>query len=318
MNPALTAVGSVYLRCDEPVTRVDWQAVETGLREARKCGAVRFVAKGVRPEVSEVVEKATRLALRMGLSVRVDLEVKERWDPRFDMLMKKGIEVVARTAPQTPAQGTPAFPRSVAPHVTTYVVVDGSNQRCLEADVETWLVVNGVRRVVLLLSMDSGLKPAEYVELCARMCRLAAEYPGRVWARLPWAFLDGGSWSVVRRLCDYARTIGVCLDGGVVPCGVKRPAGDGTPTVRDAPLKHILRSDRLMVSFRETRLPDSVQGVCRRCVFRRYCANICPAHVYNVTGSCTDSYPDCEVLEAHGLFPKQCLVSEWPEEMGIR
>lgn len=307
MNSVSTAIHTVYLRCDEPVAKIDWQAVEKGIKEACKYGAVNLTAKGVRLEMFREAQKAVDLALKIGLSVRVDLIIEKSWEQGFNKLLKCGVEVVAVLTPQTLAQGALIIPRSIAPHITTYVVVDKTNQQRLEADVERLLVVYSVKRVVVHLT--SRVKPEEYVDLCARICKLAVKYPGKVWARIPWALLDDRSWSVVRRLCNYSQIIGLCLDGGVIPCGLKRGTVSSTPSIRDASLQDILRSDPIIVGFRETRVPESVQGICRRCVFRWYCANICPAYVYNVSGSFISSYPDCEALAAHGLFPKQCLLS---------
>lgn len=301
-------LNTLYLRCDAPVATLRWESVVKGLQQAADCGAKHILVNGLRRDISELVERVLEVSLRKGFSIRVDAELDEGWVACWDSMVARGLDFVVHIPSVTFPFEDLKIPRLIAPRLTAYLTVDGRNQQGFEAEVETILNVVGVGRVVLVVVMQAGLGPSEYTWVCERIRKLATQYPNRVWARLPWVLLDERSWHVSRRLCDYSHTIGLRLDGGVVPCGVDVHNEGEIPNIRDASLEEILRFDPFITHFRQMVVPDEVQGVCRRCVFRRYCANICPAYVYNKTGSFTNSYPECELMLRAGVFPASCLL----------
>ncbi len=301
-------VSAVYLRCDEPCENGGWKAVRSGLEQAARCGARSLLIKASRLVEPDLIARAVDLCRGRGFSIRFDVALDDNWDSRWRATIEKGVSLVLHIPPEALPGVSLQIPRSLARDLTVYVEVEHRNQGRLEDVVRTLLASIGVSKVVLFVTMRHGLGSSEYLSLCSRVRALAVQYPGQIWARMPWVLLDGDTWRVSRRLCDYSHTIGLRLDGGIVPCGAKRRAEDGIPTVCDARLEEILRFDPFMAGFRDIVLPDDVQGVCRRCVFSRYCANICPAYVYNTTGSFTESYPECQQLLADGLFPECCLL----------
>jgi len=64
-----------------------------------------------------------------------------------------------------------------------------------------------------------------------------------------------------------------------------------------------------MINLRKELSYENLQGVCDKCIFKKYCAGMCRAHAYSVYGKLNAPYPICQKLFDHGLFPKEYLLS---------
>lgn len=107
--------------------------------------------------------------------------------------------------------------------------------------------------------------------------------------------------------CGVFGILGVIASGHYALCGI----GEQVPDLifgevgRDR-LDEVWRENPVLKALREG-LPDRLEGVCRRCLMKRYCLGSCVAQNYYSTGSLWAPYWFCEQAEEAGLFPPSRL-----------
>jgi len=163
-------------------------------------------------------------------------------------------------------------------------------------------------------SLGSALLLLQNHTECADMLRvLGTQYPGRISVLLPWSLTNPiESPGLVFGRCTADEIVGVLPDGGISLCGLGI-------TCRETIVGNALSEDPLQL-WRESPFFASIRalfggeqgfsGVCGVCVFRRYCANVCPASAYELRGSFSASYPTCQELFEAGVFPEEYLLRE--------
>lgn len=154
---------------------------------------------------------------------------------------------------------------------------------------------------------------SEYTELAHTLEGLMSSYPEKIGTSLPWVLIADFPpeyLNITRTVCNYKNLLTILPNGDISLCGV----GMTHPSTI---LGNIAQVNLLDVWAKEPGLlenlhnmnPLYVDGICGRCVFRKYCANMCPAYVYEIYGTFTSSYPLCEELDQAGLFPEKYLVN---------
>lgn len=139
---------------------------------------------------------------------------------------------------------------------------------------------------------------------------LSTQYPGRISVILPWAFVNPIECpGLVFGRCAADELIGILPNGDASLCGIGitcRNAVVGN-TINEDPVK-LWQESPFFVSIRTLFKKQEFLGVCGICVFRRYCANVCPAYAFERFGSFSAPYAVCQELFEAGLFPNEYLL----------
>lgn len=149
----------------------------------------------------------------------------------------------------------------------------------------------------------------EFVQVLERMDK---KYPGKIGTFLPWALIAGfmsNPLTITRSVCEYKSLLTLLPNGDISLCGI----GIINPStvignIKYTTLSEIWENESSLLADLHSMNPLQLEGICKRCIFKNYCANMCPAFVYDVYGKFAASYPICEELEASGLFPEKYLV----------
>ncbi len=104
-------------------------------------------------------------------------------------------------------------------------------------------------------------------------------------------------------VCNIHSILGVLSTGSLALCGIGTQEDDlvyghlGEDSVVDAWTSHpgLLR----LRAF----IPTEFEGVCGRCIFKRYCLGACVAHNYNESKRLTAPFWFCRLAEEANLFP---------------
>lgn len=151
-----------------------------------------------------------------------------------------------------------------------------------------------------------------YKELAHTLEEIEEMYPGKIGTSLPWVLIaDFASdhLDITRTVCEYKSLLTLLPNGDVSLCGV----GITSPStivgnIQQDALSDIWENKPGLLSELHDMDPLHIHGICGKCIFRRYCANMCPAYVYDIYGTFAASYPLCEELRASDLFPEKYLV----------
>ncbi|MCK4259610.1 MAG: hypothetical protein KAX49_11570 [Halanaerobiales bacterium] len=187
------------------------------------------------------------------------------------------------------------------------IFLDSTNIYKAEESIKSLLDKYKFLRVKIITSIRSLGSIDVYLDLVNTLQTMHKIYKDRLYAMIPWCLLDLSTLTLGRTVCQYQRAVGVFLDGAVTVCGVSRNIKEPTNSLVDLSLKEILEKDPFLCQLRET-TPETITGVCQSCVFKNYCANLCPANVYNETGHFNNSYTICQILYDNGRFPVNCLI----------
>lgn len=118
--------------------------------------------------------------------------------------------------------------------------------------------------------------------------------------------------------CTAVEIVRMCLDGRPVDEIIRLLSTEypeveceriraPTFSVSSRRLCEIVRDHPALRQLREFDY-TKVKGVCSQCLFSRYCANQCPAYVFNTTGAFDNSLPECQWLYEKGVFPHEFLI----------
>lgn len=152
----------------------------------------------------------------------------------------------------------------------------------------------------------------QYIEFAQVLEEVEQLYPGKVGTSLPWiltAAFASEKKSIMRSICKYKNLLTLLPNGDISLCGI----GITHPStilgnITEKGIGEIWCSEQGILESLRKMEPLQIEGICGKCIFRKYCANMCPAYVYEVYGTFTASYPLCEDLRASGLFPEKYLL----------
>jgi len=109
-------------------------------------------------------------------------------------------------------------------------------------------------------------------------------------------------------LCSFPYCLGVESNGDVAACdGFFNSPEMIIGNIRESSLAELWNNSPIMNDIRKIN-PTDLKGVCRKCVYRDYCAGGCRASAYNKYKDLTMPDPVCQTIYEAGLFPKDCLV----------
>jgi cyclic pyranopterin phosphate synthase len=155
-------------------------------------------------------------------------------------------------------------------------------------------------------NMDSKLTTQEMVQLIKKMNALMEENP-KISSNLPFALLDP---DVSYYACKAGReSLALLPDGSVSFCAYSAFEKDMVAgNIKETSLEEILENGEIFQQFHK--IESSLQGVCKLCIFKKYCQGSCRAWAYDAYGSLFAPYPLCQRLYEEGFFPKEYLWEE--------
>lgn len=107
--------------------------------------------------------------------------------------------------------------------------------------------------------------------------------------------------------CSFPYCIGINATGDVAPCdGFFNCPEMIIGNIRNQTLKEMWSKSKIVKNIIKIN-PEDLKGVCKRCIYRDYCAGGCRAYSYIKYNDLTMSDPVCQDIYEAGLFPKDCL-----------
>jgi len=123
---------------------------------------------------------------------------------------------------------------------------------------------------------------------------------------IPLAFIRKIDKIKVQRRCNIVNILGILVDGSFSICGI----GENIPELNISPknrsVKQIWEYNKIFKFIREN-IPDKLEGVCSRCIFKYICLGKCRAIAYYRYGSLTAPFPFCQDAYEKGIFPETRL-----------
>ncbi len=102
--------------------------------------------------------------------------------------------------------------------------------------------------------------------------------------------------------CTIHNIIGLLANGDLALCGIGTSVEDllyGNLKTDD--LEDIWKNSNKLAELRKL-IPDELEGICSKCVHKRFCKGTCVAGNYNATGKLNAPYSFCDTAEKRGLF----------------
>lgn len=149
-----------------------------------------------------------------------------------------------------------------------------------------------------LLDINDILKLSQIIH------NIANKYLGKIHISLP-PVLTGPN--IFSSPCRYRELISVLPNGDVSLCGIGITHKELVfGNIRRKSLTEIWQSSKPLKRLQNVNYKD-FKGVCNICIFRKYCANFCPAYAYEVYGDLLAPFPICQELYEKGLFPQKYI-----------
>lgn len=107
--------------------------------------------------------------------------------------------------------------------------------------------------------------------------------------------------------CTIHSIIGLLANGDLALCGIGTSVDDllyGNLKTDD--LEEIWKNSPKLAELRRL-IPDELEGICSKCLHKRFCKGTCVAGNYNSSGKLNAPYSFCSTAENLGLFPKSRL-----------
>lgn len=107
--------------------------------------------------------------------------------------------------------------------------------------------------------------------------------------------------------CPFPYCIGISADGYIAPCdGLFNCNEMILGNIREKSLSEIWNESKILKEIRKIN-PSDLKGVCKKCIYKDYCAGGCRAHAYIKYRNFTAPDPICQMIYEASLFPKDCL-----------
>lgn len=109
--------------------------------------------------------------------------------------------------------------------------------------------------------------------------------------------------------CSFPYYIAINSNGDVAPCdGLFSYPEMILGNIREKSLLEIWQKSKLLQELRKID-PSDLKGICKKCLYRDYCAGGCRAAAYINYRDFRMPDPVCQIVYESGLFPKDCLKS---------
>ena len=294
---------TLYLRFADSIA-IDEDLILKGIKEAKelKTKNVKFFGNSTKNKdtFKRLVNEITKLNMAVEIDINIsdiDLDLVDFIKQNAD-LVKFGLNI------------TPPFNLNDininCEGLLVNVNVNSNNIDFIPDIIDSYIYKHRFRRVKLYFNLYN-LEHNDYERLVRYILKHYLEYGDKLYTAIPYIFLQEHNLKLARRVCNYHKVVGLFTDGVVTACGVQRSVSDELYNLKHNSLLQIINSHEKITILHKMK-PSDLKGVCKICVFKNYCGNICPAAVYNYSGSFNNSYRDCQLLYDKGLFPNEYLT----------
>ncbi len=108
--------------------------------------------------------------------------------------------------------------------------------------------------------------------------------------------------------CGLFGIIGVLSDGAISLCGIGNEIKElNMGNIKTDRLKDVWLNNTVLNFIREN-IPNNLEGICGKCIFRRFCLGKCRADAYHQSKSLTAPFSFCQEAYEKGLFPKTRIM----------
>ncbi|MDI3495967.1 MAG: hypothetical protein PWQ72_2094 [Pseudothermotoga sp.] len=158
------------------------------------------------------------------------------------------------------------------------------------------------------------LTPHDYVKLFEEAVRVEENFSGKVGMVVPFILplsFEHRPFQIARSVCEFKNLLSILPNGDISLCGLGGEHPEAIfGNIRHDSIKEIWTGSNELLDEIRSFEPDKINGVCRICVFRKYCANLCPALVYEKYGTFLASFPICQELYDSGMFNAKYLIED--------
>ena len=121
---------------------------------------------------------------------------------------------------------------------------------------------------------------------------------------IPFAFKKMSYIKKHKGRCGILGMIGLLSDGTISMCGIGSQIPElNMGNIKKDRLEDVWRNNPVLVSIRES-IPDKLEGICSKCMFKRLCLGKCRAEAYHRTQSLTAPFYFCQEAFNKGIFPE--------------
>ncbi len=109
--------------------------------------------------------------------------------------------------------------------------------------------------------------------------------------------------------CGLLGMIGILSDGTVSICGIGEEIKElNMGSIKKNRLRDIWEDNEIL-NFIRVNIPDKLEGICERCVFKRLCLGKCRAHAYHESKSLTAPFYFCQEAYESSFFPETRIIN---------
>lgn len=126
---------------------------------------------------------------------------------------------------------------------------------------------------------------------------------------IPFAFKKMSYIKKHKGVCSILGMIGLLSDGTISMCGIGTQVPElNMGNIKKDRLEDVWKNNPVLVSIRES-IPDKLEGICSKCIFKRLCLGKCRAGAYHRTRSLTAPFYFCQDAFDKGIFPTTRMMN---------
>ncbi|QOR34620.1 hypothetical protein IMX26_14245 [Clostridium sp. 'deep sea'] len=294
---------TLYLRFADSIA-INEHLIIKGIKEAKELSAknIKFFGNSTRDK--ELFKRLVKQIVALNMAVEIDINITDI-DLELVEFIKEHAASVKFGLNITPPYNLNDININCK-GLLVNININNNNINFIPDIIDSYIYKHGFRRVKLYFNLHS-LDYDKYQNLVKYILQHYSEYGDKLYTAIPYVFLEQRNLKLARRVCNYHKVVGLFTDGVITACGIKRSRSDESYNLKQKSLLQIITSHEKIIKLHQMK-PSDLVGVCKICVFKNYCGNICPAAVYNHSGAFNKSFRDCQLLYDKGLFPNEYLT----------
>ena len=109
--------------------------------------------------------------------------------------------------------------------------------------------------------------------------------------------------------CNILNIIGILANGGISLCGIgQTETGLVMGNIIRDDIRSVWSNHHLLKKLRKE-LPENLEGICGRCIFKFRCLGACRASAYSLTGNLNSPFFLCDEAYKNGIFPESRMIN---------
>ncbi len=189
--------------------------------------------------------------------------------------------------------------------------IDEMTVLCKSLNAES-LKINFIMKICRAETMENTsdlLTIDEYIAVYKKYCKTLKSENFEIIFDIPNAFKSIHNLQECRGgTCGIKGILGVLSDGSVSICGIGNVRKDlNLGNIRHTTLSDIWNNNKIVNQIRNN-IPDNLEGICKRCMFKQSCLGKCVADNYYKTDNLFSGNIFCEEAYQRGLFPLSRLI----------